>query len=106
MEKETVESTRGILIDFPDSGVDTVAWLKLNPEQAKEKSEKAMAEAMNNIEEMACRINALRDRIPQEFSQVEVEFGIKFNWELGALITKAGAEASINVTLTWSKTGS
>jgi hypothetical protein len=103
--EEPVDAQRAIMIEFPpdESGVQTVALLKVNPEEVKEKSEKALAEAMESIVDMACRVNALRNRIPQEFSQVEVEFGIKFNWEVGALLAKAGSEANINVTLTWSK---
>jgi len=83
--------------------VKPVARLKVNPEEVKERSEKAVAEAMESIVDMACRVNALRSRIPSEFSQIEVEFGIKFNWEVGALLAKAGSEANINVTLTWTK---
>jgi len=104
VDEETVDTPRSVLIEFPpESGVQTVALFKANPEEVKERSEKAVAEAMESIVDMACRVNALRNRIPQEFSQIEVEFGIKFNWEVGALLAKAGSEANINVTLTWTK---
>ncbi len=104
MVEVPVDTPRSILIEFPpESGVQTVARLKVNPEEVKERSEKAVAEAMESIVDMAYRVNSLRDRIPAEFSQIEVEFGIKFNWEVGALLAKAGSEANINVTLTWTK---
>ncbi len=52
---------------------------------------------------MANRVSALQKKIPSEISQMEVEFGIKFDWKVGALLAEARSEASINVTLTWSR---
>jgi hypothetical protein len=106
--EEPSDTPRSILIEFPadDSEMELVSLrdlLKNKPEKVKEKSEKAVAEAMESIVDMAYRIDSLRDRVPKEFSTIEVEFGIKFNWEVGALLTKAGSEANINVTLTWTK---
>ena len=63
----------------------------------------ALEQAMNQIIDMASRINSLQEKMPKDFSQVEVEFGINFNWEVGAVLAKAGAQANINVTLTWTK---
>lgn len=105
MTEDPVSVPRSIMIEFPpdEYGVEPVARIKVNPDEVRERSEKALAEAMESIVDMACRVNGLRGRIPQEFSQIEVEFGIKFNWEVGALLAKAGSEANINVTLTWTK---
>ena len=92
-----------ILIEFsPRPGVEAVAIFNTNPEEIRRKSEEALNSAMKNIEEMANRVSALQKKIPAEFSQVEVEFGIKFDWKIGALLAEAGTEASINVTLTLS----
>jgi hypothetical protein len=52
---------------------------------------------------MSNRVSALQKKLPVEFSKVEVEFGIEFDWKLGALLAEANTEASINVTLTWSR---
>jgi hypothetical protein len=107
MTNSTIEKEMPILIEFPqEGGVETVALFKKNPEEVKARSEKALAEAMNLIVDMASRVNALQEKIPKDFSQVEVEFGINFSWEVGALLAKAGAEANINVTLTWTKSKS
>jgi tryptophanyl-tRNA synthetase len=93
-----------ILIEFsPRPGVEAVAIFNTNPEEIRRKSEEALNNAMKNIEEMANRVSALQKKIPAEFSEVEVEFGIKFDWKVGALLAEAGTEASINVTLTWSR---
>jgi len=93
-----------ILIKFsPRPGIEAVAIFDKKPEELKKKSEEALDSAMKNIEEMANRISDLHDKIPAEFSQVEVEFGIAFDWKVGALLAEAGAGASIKVTLTWSR---
>ena len=93
-----------ILIEFSQPpGVETVAIWNKKPEELKEKSAEALNSAMKNIEEMANRVSALQKKIPAEFSQVDVEFGIKFDWKVGALLAEAGTEASINVKLSLSR---
>jgi len=93
-----------ILIEFsPRPGVEVVAIFDKKPEELKRRSEEELNNAMKTIEGMADRVSALQKKIPTEFSQVEVEFGIKFDWKVGALLAEAGTEASINVTLTWSR---
>lgn len=93
-----------ILIEFsPRPGVEAVAIFDKKPEELKRRSEEELNNAMKTIEGMADRISALQKRIPVEFAQVEVEFGIKFDWKVGALLAEAGTEASINVTLTWTR---
>ena len=80
-----------------------VAIFDKKPEELKRRSEEALDNAMKTIEGMADRVSALQKKIPAEFSQVEVEFGIKFDWKVGALLAEIGTEASINVTLTLSR---
>jgi hypothetical protein len=69
-----------------------------NLEQA---SGKAIDHALITIEEISRRVGGLQERMPTEFSQVVVEFGLTLDMESGALIAKVGAEASITVSLTW-----
>ena len=102
-DSETKTGTQ-ILIEFSSrTGVEGVAFWDKKPEEMKKKSEEALNNGMKTIEEMANRITALQKKIPVEFSQVEVEFGIKFDWKVGAFLAEAGTEASINVTLTWNR---
>ena len=58
---------------------------------------------MTTITGMAIRAAQLRDTIPDDFTQAEIELGVKLNSEAGALLAKAGAEGSINVKLTWER---
>ena len=74
MTESTSEKGTPILIEFsPRPGVEAVAIYRRPVEELKDKSEKALTTAMGTIEEMARRVSALHDKIPVEFSQVEVE---------------------------------
>ncbi len=92
-----------ILVDFPDEegGLVQVS-LKDDVAEWLEKSQDALDKAMLTILGMAYRANQLR-HIPTEFTQAEIEFGVKLTAESGALLAKAGAEGSISVKLTWER---
>ena len=66
-----------------------------------QKSAEALDKAMHTIQHMAERVVTTVQAMPKQMSQVEVEFGIVLTMEAGALISKAGAEATINVRLTF-----
>jgi len=100
----TIDESERILVEFaPRPGVRRVSTFDLTMEQLEELSNKALDSALGTISQMAQRVRALRDKIPAEFTQVEVEFGIKLDAEAGALLAKAGGEAAISVTLTWER---
>ena len=100
----TIDEGERILVDFaPRPGVLRASTFDLPMEQLDELSRKALDSAMGTIVLMARRARALRDSIPSEFTQVDVEFGIKLDVEAGALVAKAGGEAAINVKLTWER---
>ncbi len=104
MTDSDASETAPILIEFSARpGIETVAIFDKNPAELKKRSEEALNNAMKNIGDMANRVSDLQKKIPTEFSQVEVEFGIKFDWKVGAILAEAGTEASINVTLTWTR---
>ena len=71
-----------------------------SPEDVARKSAEALDSAMDTIHNMARRVIATVDALPHRPTQAAVTFGIKLTAEAGALITKAGVEATINVTLT------
>ncbi len=99
-----IDESERILVEFaPRPGVRQVSTFDLTMEQLEELSNKALDSAMGTISQMAQRARALRDKIPDEFTQVEIEFGIKLDAEAGALLAKAGGEAAISVTLTWER---
>ncbi|GAA0930930.1 CU044_2847 family protein [Streptomyces thermoalcalitolerans] len=68
----------------------------------------AVADATASFEEgvdrirnaAAAALNRLRD-MPSRPSEVSLEFGVRFNAELGAVVAKSQAEAHLTVTMTW-----
>ncbi len=72
-------------------------------DEIEKKSAEALNSAMNTIHQMATYIVATMNSVSESTrpSKVESTFGLKLTSEGNALITKAGLEANINVTLTW-----
>ena len=91
-----------ILIDMgPAAGVRGVASYSMV--DMYEKSDEAVEKAMKTIRAMAEKTVNTVKAIPvsERPSKVEVEFGIKFDLEAGAVVAKASTEAAVKVTLTW-----
>ncbi|MFE4422306.1 CU044_2847 family protein [Streptomyces sp. NPDC056817] len=55
---------------------------------------------IRNAAAAAAALRRLRD-MPSPPSEVGLEFGVRFNAELGAVIAKSEAEAHLKVTMTW-----
>ena len=91
-----------ILVEFPQRpGLHEASLWNLSREELEARSKEALEKAMGLIADMARRASGLRDRIPAEFKQAEIEFGVKLDYEVGALLAKSGTEGSISVKLTW-----
>ena len=97
-----------ILVEFEsESGLQNVSY---GPSQFLEKSiedsRKAIDRAMDTMRGMAKRTMASIKDIPlaERPTTISVSFGLKLDAEAGAVVAKAGTEASINVTMTWSNT--
>jgi signal transduction histidine kinase len=72
-------------------------------EKAAESSKKAIERAMKSMRGMAKRTMQTIREIPltDRPNSLTVAFGLKLDAEAGAVVAKAGAEATINVTMTW-----
>jgi hypothetical protein len=90
-----------ILVELaPTAGLRSVS---LSPKDVVEKSKEAVDHAMQSIRGMAKKTVESIKAIPisERPSSISVEFGLKLNAEGNALVTKAGMEATLNVTMTW-----
>lgn len=93
-----------ILVEFPQRpGAVRALVTKDNLEELQKASDKALLQAMDTIQEVSLRVDDLHKRLPVEFSEVALEFGLTLDIEAGALIAKVGTQASIKVTLTWKR---
>lgn len=101
MSTVAIDEEQPILVDFaPAPGVRKTA---LSVEQLAEKSAQALDVAMGTVRQMAQRTSSLRETLPDEFTKVKLEFGVKLDAEAGALVSQVDSEANINVTLTWER---
>jgi hypothetical protein len=100
MTKIVIDEEMPVLVELaPAPGACDVGIL----EDVEQKSAEALNSAMNTIHQMATYIVATMNSVSESTrpSKVEAAFGLKLTSEGSALITKAGIEANINVTLTW-----
>ena len=105
--KFEIDPDAPILVDFTMPGVQPVAIMRgeAQMDELAKKSQKAIDHAMSTIQNMASKVVAAIKELPKSElpDKVEVEFGLKLDAEAGAMIAKAGAEASIVVTLAWER---
>ena len=83
-------------VDVP-RGVELVARGRAETASFSEAVDRALPAArllVGKLEEVASNVK-----------EIEVEFGLKFSGEVGALIARTGTEANFRVKLTWSPDG-
>lgn len=97
----TINENVPVLVEF--TARPGVQQVSLSPADLAEKSRKALDSAMNTVHHMARRVVDTINKLADKPSVLEVSFGLKLDAETGAIIAKAGAEASINVTLKWER---
>lgn len=93
-----------ILVEFTsgEGGLRPVGLFShKNQTELAEKSNRAVDSAMNTVKNMAQRVHSTVQRIENRPNNVEVEFGIKFDAEIGVIVAKARGEASMVVKLRW-----
>jgi hypothetical protein len=98
----TPDENAPLLIEVtPTPGVQEVA--AFNSEELAAKADEVMQKVMNAIHATSERFSHMYDNLPDQFTQVELSFGVKVTSEMGALIAKAGLESTFNVKLVWQK---
>lgn len=65
-----------------------MAFLIEKNKDNSDRSNKAIDTAMKTIKNMAYKVKELNDSVPIEFSQIEIEFGIKLDYEVGAIAAR------------------
>jgi hypothetical protein len=73
--------------------------------QIEQRSTAAIAAAMNTIRELALQTDLMRKGIPggSQPRLIKVKFGINLDFEVGALLAKSGAGATMEVELEWAR---
>jgi hypothetical protein len=72
------------------------------PGEAVRESARALERSMETIQQMARRFAGAMDQLEAiRPDEMELEFGIKFDTEVGAIIARTGIEANLKVKLVW-----
>lgn len=101
---EVQEDDDVILVEWSvRPGIENVGIFDRKNKENADRSSKALDSAMNTIKKMAKRVKKLNESVPIEFSQVEIDFGIALDYEVGAVLASTTTKASINVKLTWDR---
>jgi hypothetical protein len=90
-----------IFVEF--SQAPGLRQVSITPENMAQKSAEAVDKAMEIVRQMANKGMVALDALANKPTQVEMEFGVKFNAETGAIIAKAASEASLTVKFTWDR---
>ena len=93
-----------VLVDFASIG--GVEKVSVSPTALAERSAAALDSAMDTIREMVRRLHEALGDATARPETVELAFGVKLDAAAGALLTRAGAEATLNVKLTCAKANS
>lgn len=97
----SIDECTPIIVEFaPRPGMKQVGIFSTD---VVEKSVQAIDIAMNTIYYMAKRVSSTVEEIDIKPESVGIEFGLKLDADIGAMIAKAGSEATLNVKLTWGK---
>jgi hypothetical protein len=89
--------TVSVQVDEPEDAKPTAAGLSW---PGKQDAEVTWEDALKNVKPATeAIINTIQGLAPKQY---QVEFGLTFTAEAGAIIASASAEANFKVTLTWS----
>ena len=91
-----------ILVEFtPQSQTENTATLMRT--DLEERSAEAIDHAMNTLRNMAQQVVETLNTLDDQPDRVEVEFGLKLNWEGQAAIAHASERANFKVKMTWNQ---
>lgn len=68
-------------------------------EKLIEFTDSAMSSAKNTVLQMGQAFSEAVDSIPVSCEHVDLKFGLKFDAEAGVIVSKVGAQASLDITL-------
>jgi len=88
----------GPLVEFDRTGFREVAK---SPADLARESATAITKAMETIREVGERATETITGMARPPAEAELKFGIRLDAEAGALVAKASAGATLEVTLTW-----
>lgn len=68
-----------------------------------EKAQEGFEEALENVRKVANRVADKMQALELKPAKTQVQFGLKFTAEAGAIVAKTAAEAQLQITLVWER---
>lgn len=89
----------------PQSYAPEMAATPRSIQEIEQRSQAAIGAAMNTIRAMALQTNDMLEQIPggAQPRMIKVKFGVQLNVELGAILAKSNAGATLEVELEWAR---
>ncbi len=72
-----------------------------HPQELATKSAKALGQAMGTIQALANRTTETLAKLPDPPTNFELEFSLKMDAEVGAIVSKSAGEGNLRIKLTW-----
>ena len=100
------ENDNTLIIEFTrieDGSLQPVSIIPLlDRKKLKERSNLAMDRAIDIIQTISNKVNSKIKENKDSPDNIEIEFGIKFDAEIGIILVKSTLESSLNIKLKWS----
>jgi hypothetical protein len=100
-----VSGNPDVVIDV-DEDVAGVVPAAIEPGEIVRKAAHSLDEAMSTIRPVIATAIAQCRTLAEVPDEVSISFGLKFSADFGAIVAKAGGEASVVINATWRRTNS
>jgi len=90
-----------VLVELADESVYGLEEISANGGTVVRRAREGLAEALDGIRRMAAEAHARITSIDAAPKRLELEFGVKFSGETGAVLAKASGEAHFVVRAVW-----
>lgn len=97
------ESGESIVVEVDEPGTVGGTRRGLSPEKALERGQTTFEDALEKVRPLATSVIDRLRSLSDPPDEVQVEFGLSFNAEAGAILASASTSANYRVTLTWQR---
>jgi hypothetical protein len=89
-------------VDEDNSGVVPAS---VSPGDIARKAKHSLDDAMGTVQPVISSVFEHCRALSTDLDEISVSFGLKFSADLGAILTKVGAEANLTVNAIWKRSG-
>lgn len=98
---QTSGSPEENIVLFEINSGGTLRGPTARPTELAAKSAQALGKAMGTIQALANRTTEAINKLSKKPQEFELEFGIKIDAEVGALVSKVSSEGNLKIKMVW-----